>query len=310
MICLCLTGSTASGKTDAALELARHLPIEIVSMDSALVYRGMDIGTAKPSSQVRATVPHHLIDIAEPTEAYSAGRFVVDAGEAVQAIVDRGRVPLLVGGTLLYLRAFTRGLARLPVADPQLRQRLDAEAESVGWPALHARLAKIDPDAAARIAPTDRQRIQRALEVAEITGEPISALQRDTVPGLHPSSVRTIAIVDDDRAGLARRIEHRFDAMVAAGFVGEVEALMARGDLNANLPSMRAVGYRQLWSYLAGEASWAEARARALAATRQLAKRQMTWIRAEANLRVLPWSYPGRAQTIVDWALEASAEHH
>jgi len=282
------------------------LPIEIISMDSALVYRGMDIGTAKPAIEIRARVPHHLIDIADPTEAYSAGRFVDDARAAARGALARGRIPVLVGGTLLYLRAFTRGLARLPSANAALRRRLDAEAENLGWPALHARLASVDPAAAAKIAITDRQRIQRALEVYELTGEPISVQQRRGIDDSSAAAVATLAVVDEDRRRLAARIEQRFDAMVDSGFVGEVESLMARGDLTPDLPAMRAVGYRQIWSYLAGDTSWPEARRRAIAATRQLAKRQMTWIRSDQNLRLLPWSDAETTQGIVDWARAAS----
>lgn len=306
MICLCLTGPTACGKTELALEIAERLPVEIISMDSALVYRGMDIGTAKPAAQIRARVPHHLIDIADPKEAYSAGRFVDDARAAARAAAARGRVPMLVGGTLLYRRAFKDGLAKLPSANAAWRRRLDAEAATLGWPALHARLASVDPDAAARIAIADRQRIQRALEVFELTGEPISAQQRSGIDEPGEMAVATLAIVDEDRRGLADRIERRFDAMIESGFVAEVESLMARGDLTPDLPAMRAVGYRQIWSYLEGGLSWPEARKRAIAATRQLAKRQMTWIRSDANLRLLPWSYPERARAIVDWARAAS----
>jgi len=303
--CLCLTGPTACGKTSLALALAEELPVEIISMDSALVYRGLDIGTDKPPPEQRARVPHHLIDIADPSESYSAGRFVTDAREAIRAVAARGSVPLLVGGTLLYLRALTEGLAPLPSADPVVRQRIDAEAARLGWPALHARLEAIDPEAAGRIAPTDKQRIQRALEVFELTGESISTRQRQFRSA--PTSIRvdTLAVIDEDRSGLARRIEERFDAMVSAGFVAEVELLMARGDLRPEMPAMRAVGYRQIWSYLSGSSEWPQARERALAATRQLAKRQMTWLRSVPNLRVLPWSNPRRASRVLEWAQSA-----
>lgn len=300
--CLCLTGPTACGKTELALALAEEVPVEVISMDSALVYRGMDIGTAKPNTTVRASVPHHLIDIADPSEAYSAGRFVVDSRAAAADIAARGRIPLLVGGTLLYLRAFCGGLADLPEADFELRQRIDAEAEVLGWPALHARLAGLDPDAAAKIAPTDRQRIQRALEVYALTGEVISAHQQRGSKADDSVRVTTLALVVEDRAALAERIEQRFDAMVEAGFVAEVEALMARGDLNPELPAMRAVGYRQIWGYLSGDYDWPEARRRAVTATRQLAKRQMTWIRSEQNFEVLPWSNPQQLGTVLEWA--------
>lgn len=303
--CLCLTGPTACGKTELAVALAQELPVEVISMDSALVYRGMDIGTAKPSVRVRERVPHHLIDIADPSEAYSAGRFASDARAAAEAIAARGRIPLLVGGTLLYLRALRGGLADLPEADPELRRQIDAQAEALGWPALHARLADLDPDAAAKIAPTDRQRIQRALEVYEITGEVISVHQRRGPRADESLRVATLAIVAEDRSALAERIERRFEAMVDAGFVAEVEALMARGDLNPDVPAMRAVGYRQLWGYLSGDYDWAEARRRAVAATRQLAKRQMTWIRSEQNFRVLPWSKDQQVGTVLEWALSA-----
>jgi tRNA dimethylallyltransferase len=285
--CVCITGPTACGKTDLALELAERLPLEVVSMDSAMVYRGLDIGTAKPSQATRAAVPHHLIDILDPTEAYSAGRFARDAADAIAGIRARGRLPLLVGGTLLYLRALRDGLSALPRGDDATRADLDREAAARGWSALHERLRRLDPAAAARIAPSDRQRIQRALEVHALTGRPISELQRagPTAPALE---ILTIALVPEDRVALGARIEQRFDAMVAQGFVAEVERLRARGDLRADLPSMRAVGYRQLWAYLDGHYGWNDARTKAIVATRQYAKRQLTWLRGEPNCEVWP----------------------
>ncbi|MBN1239899.1 MAG: tRNA (adenosine(37)-N6)-dimethylallyltransferase MiaA [Gammaproteobacteria bacterium] len=277
---ICLTAPTACGKTDLALELAEKLPLEIVSVDSAMVYRGMDIGTAKPDADVRAAVPHHLIDVADPAEAYSAGRFLEDATAAIADITSRGRLPLLVGGTLLYLRALTKGLGKMPQADAELRRTLDQRAADEGWPALHAELKNVDPEAAARIAPTDRQRIQRALEVYMLTGNPISVLHRD-VPNGPRFSIAILALVPPDRSALARRIERRFDVMVEAGFIGEVEELRSRPDLTADTPSMRAVGYRQVWGYLDNHYDWDVARQRTIVATRQLAKRQMTWLRSE-----------------------------
>lgn len=281
--CVCLTGPTACGKSALALELAERFPVEIVSMDSALVYRGMDIGTAKPGADVRMSVPHHLIDILDPAETYSAGRFRSDALDAIEAIEARGRLPLVVGGTLLYLRALRDGLAPLPGRDAAVRKALDAEAAAHGWPALHRRLESVDPEAAARIAPNDRQRIQRALEVHALTGQPMTALQSSTDPAGSPS-ILTFALAPAERAELASRIERRFDAMVEAGFVAEVRRLRARGDLDPGTPSMRSVGYRQIWGYLDGEYEWPEARSRALAATRQLAKRQLTWLRGETGI--------------------------
>ncbi|HVY64198.1 MAG TPA: tRNA (adenosine(37)-N6)-dimethylallyltransferase MiaA [Gammaproteobacteria bacterium] len=297
--CVCLTGPTACGKTDLALEIARRVPLEIVSMDSAMVYRGLDIGTAKPSPGIRATVPHHLIDILDPSEAYSAGRFARDATEAIRAIAARGRLPLLVGGTLLYLRALRDGLAALPRADDTVRRQLDAEAAAISWAAMHERLRRVDPEAAARIAPTDRQRIQRALEVYLLTGEPLSRLQRAaaTAPEVN---VRTIALVPEQRADLAVRIERRFDAMVAAGFVSEVELLRARGDLTLDMPSMRAVGYRQIWGYLDGSYDWLEARRRAIVATRQYAKRQLTWLRGDPRCEAWPAFAPDLVERCVN----------
>jgi tRNA dimethylallyltransferase len=295
---VCLTGPTACGKTDLALELAERVPVEIVSMDSAMVYRGLDIGTAKPSAAVRAKVPHHLIDIIEPSDAYSAGRFARDAASAVREIAARGRLPLLVGGTLLYLRALREGLASLPRADVALRNELDAQAREVGWPAMHARLEGIDPAAAARIAPADRQRIQRALEVHALTGRPLSELQGSVAEddGLE---IATVALVPEDRAALARRIERRFDAMLDAGFVTEVANLRARGDLTPDLPALRAVGYRQIWAHLEGAYDWQEARRRALVATRQLAKRQLTWLRRDEVSERWTAEAPGLAAAFV-----------
>jgi len=280
--CVCLTGPTACGKTELALELAERAPLEIVSMDSAMVYRGLDVGTAKPTRAVRDRVPHHLVDILDPAEPYSAGRFARDAEAAIRGVVARGRLPLLVGGTLLYLRALRDGLAALPRADAALRARLDAEAARVGWDALHARLAAVDPDAAARIAPADRQRIQRALEVHELTGRTLSELLRGPTRQTD-IEILTIALVPESRAELGERIERRFDAMVGAGFVAEVQALRRRGDLDPSLPALRAVGYRQIWAHLDGATDWPEARRRAIVATRQLAKRQLTWLRAETS---------------------------
>ena len=290
--CVCITGPTASGKTELALALAERVPLEIVSMDSAMVYRGLDIGTAKPSPEVRSSVPHHLVDIIEPTESYSAGRFAQDAARAIAEIRARGRLPLLVGGTLLYLRALREGLSVLPRADEAIRAELDREAAAHGWQELHDRLRRVDPDAAARIAPADRQRIQRALEVHALTGQSISELQQAGRRARH-NGIVMLALVPENRADLAVRIEQRFDAMVARGFVGEVERLRARGDLHPDLPSMRAVGYRQLWSYLDGRYGWDEARTKAIVATRQYAKRQLTWLRGDPTCEVWPALAPG-----------------
>ena len=284
---VCLTGPTACGKTELALALAQRVPLEIISMDSALVYRGLDIGTAKPSPAIRGAVPHHLIDILDPTESYSAGRFARDAGALIDEIRARGRLPLLVGGTLLYLRALRDGLSPLPRADRSVRAELDAQAAELGLKALHERLRLVDPAAAARIAPSDRQRIQRALEVHALTNRPISELQRADDERKRPA-VLAIALVPESRAELALRIERRFDAMVAAGFLGEVERLRARGDLDAEMPAMRAVGYRQLWAHLDGRYTWDEARAKAIVATRQYAKRQLTWLRGDTRIETWP----------------------
>jgi tRNA dimethylallyltransferase len=302
-----LTGPTACGKTELALALAERFPVEIVSMDSAVVYRGMDIGTAKPSVGVRERVPHHLIDIVDPSERYSAGRFSRDAAQVVRDIADRGRIPLLVGGTLLYLRAFRDGLAPLPPADQELRERLDREAERIGWRAMHARLAAIDSETAGRIAPTDRQRIQRALEVYELTGQTMTALQRKDTRAERGRAVGVMAIVDADRDALALRIERRFDSMVSAGFVAEVGRLHARADLTADLPALRAVGYRQIWQYLDGAVDWDEARRSAIASTRQLAKRQLTWLRSETNLTTFGWSDTHRVDLATEWLRDAMA---
>ena len=296
---LCLAGPTASGKTAAALALARALPLEVVSVDSALVYRGMDIGTAKPDAAERAAVPHHLIDRIDPAESYSAARFVAEARAAIEAIAARGRLPLLVGGTMLYFKALFDGMDRLPAADPVLRERLAADARARGWPALHAELARVDPASAARLAPHDAQRIQRALEVWHASGTPLSALHtgRFAAAAAAPADTALISLEPADRAALHARIEARFAAMLDAGLVDEVRRLRARGDLHAGLPSMRCVGYRQVWEALeSGEldvtpgapvpaAQRARLLERGTAATRQLAKRQLTWLRS------MPWRH-------------------
>lgn len=278
---LILTGPTGSGKSDWAARLAEEAPIEIVSVDSAQVYRGMDIGTAKPSPALRARIPHHLIDVCDPAEPYSAGRFVHEALAAIAAIHGRERVPLLVGGTMLYLRALIQGLAPLPPASPHLRRELDARAAREGWPALHAELARLDAPAAARIGANDRQRIQRALEVCHLTGARLSDLQRRSERPLAGLTVWCWALAPPERAVLHRRIAERFHAMMAAGLLDEVRSLYARGDLTSAHASVRSVGYRQLWGHLAGQYGLAEAIERGIAATRQLAKRQFTWMRAQ-----------------------------
>ena len=281
-----LAGPTCAGKTALALELAARFPVEIVSVDSAQVYRGMDIGTSKPPAAIRAQVPHHLIDVCDPADAYSAGRFRRDALALIGGIRARGRLPLLAGGTMLYFRALLHGIAPLPSADPGLRARIDERARRIGWPALHAELAARDPEAAVRIRPADGQRIQRALEVLELTGQRLSALQRRAEPA--PFRLAAFALVPADRPALYARIDQRFLAMMEEGFLEEVRALFARGDLSPDLPSLRSVGYRQLWAHLEGRCGLDDAIAAAQRATRNLAKRQLTWLRAEPAWHVVP----------------------
>jgi tRNA dimethylallyltransferase len=272
-------GPTASGKTALAVHLVEHLPLEIISVDSALVYRGMDIGTAKPDAETLALAPHHLLDIRDPAEAYSAAAFCDDARRLMAEIAARGRVPLLVGGTMLYFRALLHGLDDLPKADPVLRKGIEAEAAERGWPALHAELARVDPLTATRLAPNDSQRIGRALEIFRLSGLPMSAQLQQKSGGL-PYHLLQLALLPADRAVLHQRIATRFDAMLAAGLIDEVKALRKHHALNAASPSMRAVGYRQAWAYLEGEIDLQQLREQGIAATRQLAKRQLTWLRS------------------------------
>lgn len=287
-------GPTGAGKTDLAAGLVAEFPLEIVSVDAAMVFRGMDIGTAKPDRELLARAPHHLIDVIDPAESYSAARFLADADAAIRSIESRGRTPLLVGGTMLYFRAFQSGLARLPAADPAIRERLEARAASAGWPALHAELARLDPAAASRIRPNDRQRIQRALEVIERTGRPMSAQLAEDLRGATRGADLSLVLSPADRAALFERIARRFDAMLVRGLVAEVETLRARGDLHAGLPALRLIGYRQLWDHLEGATTLAEATLRAVAATRQLARRQLTWLRAEPGAE---WFDPFETET-------------
>ena len=284
-------GPTASGKSALALKLAAKLPVEIVSLDSALVYRGMDIGTAKPGAELRAQVPHHLIDIIDPDRSYSAGRWREDAIQKVMEVFQRRKIPVPVGATMLYYRALIAGLDSLPQADARIRAELDADAASRGWPALHAELRTVDPAAAERIAPNDAQRIQRALEVWKLTGKPLSSLQGATRVEL-PFELKGIALVPD-RALLHRKIEKRFDAMLRMGLVDELKGLRKKYRLDASMPSMRAVGYRQVWQFLEGEVDENTMRNQAVTATRQLAKRQLTWLRSFPDLIRLD---PGSAQ--------------
>ena len=294
-----LAGPTASGKSAAALALALRLDAEIVSVDSALVYRGMDIGTAKPTPAERALVPHHLLDIRDPTETYSAADFAADAQRLVREIRARGRRVVLAGGTMLYFKALFEGLAALPPADADLRAEIEAQAAAAGWPALHAQLAQVDPVTAARLAPNDAQRIQRALEVFRLTGQPLAQLHESTQRGEALRPDRFLSLEPADRGWLHERIAQRFDAMLAAGFLDEVRQLRARGDLHAQLPSMRAVGYRQAWEALAGDYPLESVRERGTAATRQLAKRQLTWLRGMEQRQVIACDAPDALQQVL-----------
>lgn len=280
---ICLAGPTAAGKSASTLALAERWPLEIVNVDSATIYRGMDIGTAKPSPEERAQVAQHLLDILDPIQSYSAAEFVSDALRLIDEIRARGRIPLLAGGTMMYYKALRDGLDDLPQADPALRAELEARAAIQGWPALHAELALRDPATAARLAPNDSQRIQRALEICMLSGQPMSALlQRGQRPrDDNGNQYLTISLEPSDRAALHARIEQRFDAMLDRGLLDEVRTLRARGDLHTGLPSVRCVGYRQMWAHLDGEVDLATAREQGIAATRQLAKRQITWLRAQ-----------------------------
>ena len=301
-----LMGPTASGKSALALEWAQRLGGEIVSVDSALVYRGLDIGAAKPAVEERAAVPHHVIDLREPWQAYSAAEFAADARAAIDGILARGRTPILAGGTGLYFRALLQGLSPMPEADPAVRAHIDAQARERGWPALHAELARVDPEAAARIHATDPQRIQRALEVFRVSGRPISDWQRQPAGSLRlPCRLLKLVLAPADRAVLHARIAARFDAMLAAGFLDEVRALRALPPLRdhpapLDLPAIRAVGYRQAWEHLDGATSASGFRDRAIFATRQLAKRQLTWLRRELDAR---WFDPSTDRAGLEGAL-------
>ena len=309
---LALAGPTAAGKTAATLAIAAEYPVEVVSVDSALVYRGMDIGTAKPTAAERAAVPHHLIDLRDPLDAYSAAAFVDDARAAIADIHARGRMALLAGGTMLYFKALFEGLDELPRADAALRAALEAEAAERGWPALHAELARVDPPTAARLAPADSQRIQRALEVWRATGRPLSSFFTKKSP--RADAPPLLSLEPADRGWLHARIAERFDAMLAAGFLGEMHALRARGDLHPDLPSMRCVGYRQAWDWLDAQAAgrpqpMAELRDRGIFATRQLAKRQITWLRSMPARHTLAADAPDAQAQLLARVRLLVAEH-
>jgi tRNA dimethylallyltransferase len=314
---LSLAGPTAAGKTAAALAIAQRFPVEIISVDSALVYRGMDIGTAKPTAAELASVPHHLIDIRDPLQAYSAADFVADARSLMADIIGRGKLPLLVGGTMLYFKALTSGLDAMPKADPAVRAVLEEEARQIGWPAMHAALAEVDPITAARLNPADSQRVQRALEVYRISGQPLSSFHTTKSIAAPAQDTRTtgqndlkndgddtllISLEPQDRAWLHERIAQRFDAMLAGGFLDEVNALRARGDLNPDLPSMRCVGYRQVWEALDGQWPQKELRDKGIFATRQLAKRQITWLRSMPQRHVVASDDPSALAQVLSAA--------
>jgi len=281
-----LMGPTASGKTDLAIFLSENFPVDIISVDSAMVYRGLDIGSAKPSAEELAKAPHRLIDVVDPAEAYSAARFRKDALKEMAAIIEAGRIPLLVGGTMLYFRALLQGLSELPASDEVTRKKIEQLANEIGWEKMHQRLAEVDPEAAKRIHPNDPQRISRALEVYEMTGKAISELQKEQKSEPLPYQVLKLALIPSDRTILHQRIEKRFGLMLEQGLIDEVKTLRARGDLHEDLPAIRAVGYRQVWDYLASRIDYTEMQERGVIATRQLAKRQLTWLRSEKDLTI------------------------
>ncbi len=290
-----LMGPTASGKTDLAMAISDQLPVELISVDSALVYQGLDIGSAKPTPEELTRYPHRLIDICDPAESYSAGRFRGDALAAMEEISGRGKIPLLVGGTMLYFKALLQGMAEMPEADPQFRAEIEARAAREGWPALHAELQQVDPELAAELHPNHSVRIERALEVYHLTGKTMTQLrveQEQTSPVAH-FDVQQLAIVPEDRSILHRCIAERFERMLENGFIDEVKALRARGDLHKDLPAIRAVGYRQVWEYLDGDTDYDEMVAAGVAATRQLAKRQLTWLRRWPDLNRIGAQEPG-----------------
>lgn len=295
-----LTGPTAAGKSTFAIEIAQRIPTEIISVDSAMVYRGMNIGTGKPTATERQGIPHHLIDIRDPRDTYSAAEFAKDAQQLMTEITARGHIPLLVGGTMLYFRALQQGLSALPSADPKIRATLLEEGQKIGWEAMHQRLTEIDPESALRIHPNDPQRIQRALEVYEITGQPMSKLFEDSkLKPIADYQIHAFALSPPDRTELHQKIEQRFHQMLNDGLVAEVEVLYKRGDLNINMPSMRAVGYRQVWRYLAGEYRYDEMVDKAIVATRQLAKRQLTWLRSLSDITWLSNIHLASCQTVI-----------
>ena len=303
---LCLAGPTAAGKSASTLALAARWPVEIINVDSATIYRGMDIGTAKPSREERARVPQHLLDIRDPAESYSAAEFEHDAGRLIEEIEARGRIPLLCGGTMLYYKALREGLNALPQADAAIRAAIDREAAETGWPALHRELSGYDPETAARLSPNDSQRLQRAIEIYRISGRPMSAWLREARPaasaGVQRRSYVTLSLEPSDRHALHARIDQRYRKMINDGLIDEVAALHARPDLHTGLPSVRCVGYRQIWDYLEGQASLEEAVERAIAATRQLAKRQLTWLRSQPERMVIDCLAPDVADQVVKHA--------
>ena len=303
---LCLAGPTAAGKSASTLALAARWPVEIINVDSATIYRGMDIGTAKPSREERARVPQHLLDIRDPAESYSAAEFEHDAGRLIEEIEARGRIPLLCGGTMLYYKALREGLNALPQADAAIRAAIDREAAETGWPALHRELSGYDPETAARLSPNDSQRLQRAIEIYRISGRPMSAWLREARPaasaGAQRRSYVTLSLEPSDRHALHARIAQRYRKMLNDGLIDEVAALHARPDLHTGLPSVRCVGYRQIWDYLEGQASLEEAVERAIAATRQLAKRQLTWLRSQPERMVIDCLAPDVADQVVKHA--------
>ena len=279
-------GPTASGKTDLAIFLSEHFPVDIISVDSALVYRGLNIGSAKPSAEELAKAPHRLLDVVDPAEAYSAARFRKDALREMDEIIKAGRIPLLVGGTMLYFRALLQGLSELPASDEATRTKLEQQAKEIGWEKMHERLAEVDVEAAKRIHPNDPQRISRALEVYEMTGKAMSQLQKENKAEPLPYEVLKLALIPSDRAFLHQRIEKRFGLMLEQGLIDEVKSLRNRGDLHKDLPAIRAVGYRQVWEYLDSIIDYTEMQERGVIATRQLAKRQLTWLRSEKDLTI------------------------